>query len=167
MPKSLCEGSREYLMQARRSAGYVRREDAACYVPFSATTIGRHERNALALLPQDAELYAEAYDAPELLMQYCHLDCPIGAARALRIRDNAGIALLSTRFGNRMRELAGAANRLAAIADDDIVDPTERPEFEEILCNLRELSVVFQELELYALKKPALSGADGCKRAAH
>lgn len=159
---------RKYLIEARKAAGYDRREDASCYLPFATVTMGRHERGDAALYPSDILLYASGYHAPELPLQYCRQDCPIGRDMLPQGNNSskASIALLSTQFSNRMRALAGAANRLAAIADDDIVDSVERPEFDELIADLREVVAVYNDLQLYGMKKPGGHGADVSGRAA-
>lgn len=57
-----------YLADARIAAGYQSREDAAIRVPYAAVTIGRHERGEVRLAPDDILIYAQAYNAPEIMI---------------------------------------------------------------------------------------------------
>ncbi len=141
----------EYLKAARERAGFQSRELAELVAPFGASTIGRHERGEVEFSPADILLYAEAYNAPELPMQYCRNTCPIGCRKstALEPRELGSVA---NRIGVRVRSAAKQADRLAEIAEDDRVDAAERMEFDRILSEIRNLREAVDELEYYAAR---------------
>ena len=56
-----------YLREARMRAGFVSRGTAATVVPYSPETIGRHERGDVEMEPEDALVYAERYQSPDIL----------------------------------------------------------------------------------------------------
>lgn len=60
-------------------AGFVSRGTASTVVPFSPETIGRHERGDVEMEPEDALVYAECYQSPDILPRYC-ATCPVGRA---------------------------------------------------------------------------------------
>ncbi len=159
-----------YLVDARIAAGYQSREDAAIRVPYAAVTIGRHERGEIRLAPDDIIIYAKAYNAPEIMIYYCRNCCPIGHRLMRPASGRRELSLLVTQLGNRLRKIAAAADRLADIADDNVVDASERSDFDEILALMRSTREVIDCFELYAMladkKKPAQSGDGRSARAA-
>ena len=56
-----------YLREARMRAGFVSRGTASTVVPYSPETIGRHERGDVEMEPEDALVYAECYQSPDIL----------------------------------------------------------------------------------------------------
>ena len=68
-----------YLREARMRAGFVSRGTASTVVPYSPETIGRHERGDVEMEPEDALVYAECYQSPDILPRYC-ATCPVGRA---------------------------------------------------------------------------------------
>ena len=48
-------------------AGFVSRGTASTVVPYSPETIGRHERGDVEMEPEDALVYAECYQSPDIL----------------------------------------------------------------------------------------------------
>lgn len=142
----------ECLKLARTAAGCRSLDEAARKVPFSVAVVGRHERGGPARpSAADALLYARAYGAPELVMQYCRLACPIGCRTMCQVQERA-LLDVTVRAINRLKLAPQVAERLAAIADDGIIDATERPAFEEILGTIRSLRTIADELELYAAR---------------
>lgn len=159
-----------YLTEARIAAGYPSRDDAAIRVPYAAVTIGRHERGEIKLAPEDVIVYAKAYSAPELMVYYCRSCCPIGRKLMRPASGERELSLLVTQLGNRLRKIAAAADRLADIADDNIVDASKRSDFDDILALMRNAREVIDCFELYAMltekRKPAQSGDGRSARAA-
>lgn len=138
------------LIAARVGAGYARREDAACVVPYGATTIGRHERGDIALQPRDITLYAAAYHAPALPLQYCRAICPIGRMADMPAMDEHPISLTALRLCNRIDRIADASKRLAHIAEDDVISADERDEYDCIVRDLRDVAAIYDDLRLQA-----------------
>ena len=161
MPKYDQETFGDCLRAARMDAGYTSRDIAQVRLAVSGSVQGRHERNERRPSVEDVLAYARAYQAPELLTQYCRLCCPIGCRTMTRVQLRS-VAALNTRLSNRMRSIAHKADRLAEIADDDVVDDTERGEFDEIVMRLRELRQILDEYDLYAMQKKR--PANRCER---
>ena len=159
-----------YLMEARIAAGYPSRDNAAIHVPYAAVTIGRQERGEIKVAPEDVIIYANAYRAPELMLYYCRSCCPIGRKIMRPANGEHELSLLVTQLGNRLRKIAAAADRLADIADDNVVDASERADFNEILALMRSAREVIDCFELYAMlaekRMPTKSGDGRSARAA-
>jgi len=157
-----------FLKAARISAGYPTQGAAAQRVGYEPGSIGRHERGEIVPTPEAMGVYAQAYDAPEILLEYCRACCPIGCKMLRPAQVSADLSLLVTQLNNRIRKLPAAAERLSDIADDNEVDASERQDFERIseqICELRHLIDDFERYALRAFKKPACSGADRSARA--
>lgn len=151
-----------FLETARRAAGYATQAEAAEHVPYARVTIGRHERGEIQLAPGDLLVYAQAYNAPEIMPEYCRTCCPIGRRLMRPAQADADLSLLVTQLGNRLRRISAAAERLADIADDNKVDAAERADFDRIVELMRSARDVLDDFERYALvqnKNPACSGA--------
>ena len=120
-------------------------------MPYAAVTIGRQERGEIKVAPEDVIIYANAYRAPELMLYYCRSCCPIGRKIMRPANGEHELSLLVTQLGNRLRKIAAAADRLADIADDNVVDASERADFNEILALMRSAREVIDCFELYAM----------------
>lgn len=149
MPEIETRTFHECLKTARTAAGFATREQTYG-IPLSITSIGRHERGEKEVTASDVMMYAECYNAPELMVQYCCTACPIG--RRSQPLSGRSVALLSVRLYNILRSVSDQAERLMRIADDDVVDATERDEFDRIVVQVKNLRSVADELELYAMR---------------
>lgn len=148
------------LREARLQAGYATRELSQTYLPISNTVQGRHERDEKRPAVEDVMAYVQAYNAPQLYMHFCRISCPIGCRtmRAVRLRP---VSSLQTRLANRLRAIACMADRLAEIADDDVIDDTERADFDRIVQLLEELHDLADD---YALFWQQIKAAPRCER---
>ena len=141
-----------YLKSARLDAGYANRDTASTVVPFSPETIGRHERGEVALTQEDALVYAKSYNRSEIFVRYCG-QCPIGQAMGRRAIER-DLPFAAMRFTRRIRETArNIVDKLEAIADDGIVDETERGEFTEMLAMIYDLGETISDILLYAAEQ--------------
>lgn len=123
-------------------AGFVSRGTASTVVPYSPETIGRHERGDVEMEPEDALVYAECYQSPDILPRYC-ATCPVGRA-----------------IGRT------ATDRLEEIAFDGVIDASERTDFMEALDFLRKLEESINDIILIGLgKEKAAPGATGSGQA--
>lgn len=136
----------EYLREARQEAGYVSRSIAAMSVPFSAETIGRHERGDVEMEPEDIVIYADCYNAPDLLYRYC-ASCPVGC-RIGRTATDRPLPLATLRVRRLMVEGQAVADRLEEIAFDGVIDQSEQEAFQEILTFLRKLEESISDIIL-------------------
>lgn len=138
----------EYLRQARMAAGFTSRGIASTEVPYSPETIGRHERGEVPVAPEDAVIYANGYDAPDILIRYC-TDCPIGRATGKSSTDR-DLPWAALRVTQRLRKAKEIADTLESIADDGQVDHAERVDFENALAFLRTLEETITDMVLWA-----------------
>ncbi|MEG1884523.1 MAG: helix-turn-helix transcriptional regulator [Clostridia bacterium] len=172
MPESVESTIGMCLREARKAAGYDSAAQAAVNVSLSPETVGRHERGAVKLLPEDAIHYANIYKRPDILIRYCD-DCPVheamyGGAHIC----NRDLPWNAMRISNRLRKSAYYAERLETIIDDGIVDDAELPDLEDILQFLQDLDVARREmlamgmsLGIIGTKKAAPTGMGAAERA--
>lgn len=138
-----------YLREARKAAGYLNRGTASTEVPYSPETIGRHERGEVPMLPEDAITYAQHYQRSDILLRYC-ADCPVGKATGKQVTER-DLPFATMRLTQRLRRAAKEiADTLEQIADDGVVDDTERPAFDTALGSLYKLGETITDIVLYA-----------------
>jgi hypothetical protein len=123
-----------YLSEARKRAGYANRDMVADAVPFSPESIGRHERGSVALAPEDALLYAEIYNAPEILPLYC-ANCPVGRKQG-KSATQIPISQAVLQLHYWAAQIAVALQTMECIALDNVITPEERPLFDAALQQL-------------------------------
>lgn len=152
-----------YLREARLKTGCVNRGTAATKVPYSPETIGRHERGEVPVSPEDVVMYAEAYDQPAILLQYCS-ECLVGCYLHPKPNERE-FAWTALKMSNRLKQAVTYAQRLDTIADDNRVDADERVDFNEILTFMFSLESMAADLRLYALQN-GIVGLEDIKRAA-
>ena len=153
-----------YLKTARLEAGYANRDIAAMDVPFSPEQIGRHERGEIPLTPLDVLAYAKHYQRDDIAFRYC-ANCPVGLVTG-RTATDSDLPHATMRLTQRLRRAAkDIADTLEAVADDGIVDETERPVFDTALTSLHELGETITDIFLCAaargIKREAVPATPG------
>lgn len=127
-------------------AGFVSRGTAATVVPYSPETIGRHERGDVEMEPEDALVYAECYQSPDILPRYC-ATCPVGRAIGRTATDRP-LAHATLRVRRLIEDGQDVADRLEEIAFDGVIDASERTDFMEALDFLRKLEESINDIIL-------------------
>lgn len=146
--------------EARKSASVwdarlKTQEGAAEILNIASYTLGEYERGDVKVVPADRVVdMARAYNAPELMTDYCVNVCPIKGflPMATEERGIQGIALrMIMRLGDK--ELQRMKDELVAIAEDGEVTPDEAPRMEQILRALEGIAETISEMKLIAMKK--------------
>ena len=149
-----------YLREARMRAGFVSRGTASTVVPYSPETIGRHERGDVEMEPEDALVYAECYQSPDILPRYC-ATCPVGRAIGRTATDRP-LAHATLRVRRLIEDGQDVADRLEEIAFDGVIDDSERVEFADALKFLRQLEQSIMDIIFIGLENgKAAPGATG------
>jgi len=141
------------IADARKQAGYASREAAAYNVPFGPDAQGKHERGEVIPAPEDILVYADSYNAPWLLGQYCAA-CPIGQ----RTGKQATLMPLPQAVLNMhylAAQLAVIVQTLECIALDGVIDADERAEFDACMATLGKVSGCIDSLNLCGGHKKA------------
>ena len=134
------------------------REGAAELLGVSVSTLADYELGITKVVPVDkVVLMAELYNCPELKTGYCKYECPIGKMMPLATKINGieGIALrLIREFDSE--KIQDIKKSVIDIAADGVISADEKPQLEEMLKRLDELSMVISEIKLAGEK--ALKG---------
>lgn len=143
------EECRNIYKKARRVAGLTQ-EAAAERLGISVESVRAYETGQ-RIPPNDVvEDMVVCYDYQRLAFQHLHETNTLATKVVPQLEERT---LLETaiRIYNRLRRLekGGAVERLLDIAEDGQIDNEERPEFEEILTELRDLVRFGMELEIF------------------
>lgn len=127
------------------------REAAAEVVGIERTRLANIERNLIIPYPEEIIMMADTYNAPELLNFYCSTICPIGKqitpkASAKNIEQVALNAYMALQNANIIKET------IISIAQDGIIDTSEKPQLEKALEMLSEITKVNTELQIFVRK---------------
>lgn len=125
------------------------REGAADRLGMSVSSVADAELGLTKCMPVDkAVLMADLYNAPYLLNHYCLHECPIGCRQSLSDEvlgiDRVTVKLLKSL---KVDDLNGIKGKLIDIAADGVISEEEKPEMQDILKYLDELSKTISELK--------------------
>jgi len=123
------------------------REGASEVTGIDRNRIAYTELGTLCPYPEEVLIYADAYNAPELLNHFCSNLCPIGKETVDELMagtlEQMSLKLLaSTKCISTIRE------ELVDIAEDGVIDDSEKEQMGEILERLRRASNDIKALEL-------------------
>ena len=147
-----------YRVARKRAANYNDKlnsiEGAAEMLGVSPYTLSDYELGSTKVVPVDkVVLMADLYNAPELKTQYCKFECPIGKMMpvATEVKGIEGIALRLLRQFD-LDSIADIRKRFIEIAADGNITEDEKPELQEILDKLNDISEVISETRLLGEK---------------
>lgn len=125
------------------------REAAAEVVCIERTRLANIELGNLNPHPEEVNLMASTYNAPDLINYYCAHQCPVGCGRIdeLNPRNLESAALKIERL---TRNIDAIAQDISDIAEDGKITADERKLFDCRLQQLRELKKSIEELILIA-----------------
>lgn len=143
------EDTRTIYKKARRVAGLTQ-EAAAERLGISVESVRAYETGQRIPSNDVVEDMVVCYDYQKLAFQHLHETNTL-AARVVPKLEERSLMELALRIYNRLRRFAkdGAVERLLDIAEDGRIDQEERPEFEAILADLREIVKSGMELEVF------------------
>lgn len=147
------EECRNIYKKARRVAGLTQ-EAAAERLGISVESVRAYETGQRIPPNNVVEDMVVCYDYQKLAFQHLKETNSLAAKVVPQLEERT---LLETaiRIYNRLRRLekGGAVERLLDIAEDGQIDNEERPEFEEILTELRDLVRFGMELEIFCTRR--------------
>lgn len=127
------------------------REGAAELLGLSVSSLADYELGNTKIVPVDkVVLMADLYNAPELKAKYCTDVCPLGCDNPKVVIED--IDRISLRALASFRKIAGAKEKLLDIIEDGLVTEDEKPELEELLSVLDEITGITQTLKIWAEK---------------
>lgn len=134
---------------ARRAAGYTQ-ESAAEQLDISVDSVRAYETYQRTPPNEIVERMVVCFHAPQLAYQHLHETSGL-VSRIIPQLEQRSILEVAIRIYNRMREFDQNAclDRLMVLAEDGRIDDTERPEFNEIIEELRSIIQSGLELEIF------------------
>ena len=147
------EECRNIYKAARRAAG-ITQERAAELLCISVRSLADYETGQ-RIPPGDViDRMSTIYDNVALGIQHIRATNAL-AARVVPQLEERSLMELALRIYNRLRRFArdDSVERLLTIAEDGEIDREERPEFDAILADLREIVRSGLELEVYCSER--------------
>ena len=140
---------------ARRAAGFTQ-ESAAEQLEISVDSVRAYETYQRTPPNEIVERMVICFHAPQLAYQHLHETTGL-VSRIIPQLEQRSILEVAIRIYNRMRNFSQdyCLERLMAIAEDGRIDDTERPEFDEIIAELRSIIQSGLELEIFCSPEPA------------
>lgn len=143
------------LEAAKFNPKFASRESASEELGISKDSLNQYELDLCKVVPVDkVVIMADAYNAPELLNNYCCNECPIGK-KIIQPIDNENIdnlfrfAVLTT---NTLEESPKIQKILFKIVEDGVIDESERGELEIIVDFFSKLEMRASELKVFSKK---------------
>lgn len=149
------EGYSNIYKIARRAAGFTQ-ESAAEQLEISVDSVRAYETYQRTPPNEIVERMVVCFHAPQLAYQHLHETTGL-VSRIIPQLEQRNILEVAIRIYNRMRNFSqdSCLERLMAIAEDGRIDDTERPEFDEIIEELRSIIQSGLELEIFCSPEPA------------
>lgn len=133
---------------AREAAELTREQASEAMVYISDDRIEKIERGVLAAHPEEVITMSECYKDATLCNYYCSHECPIGQKYIpeVQIKDLSQITLEMLASLNAMEK---EKNRLIEITVDGKITDDERPDFEKIQQELKDIAMSIQSMQMW------------------
>lgn len=143
------EEYRNIYRNARRAAGFTQ-EAAAERLGLSVESVRAYETGQRIPSNDVVEQMVVCYNVQSLAYQHLHLTNTLMARVVPRLEERSMLEAV-VRIYNRLRKLddAHGLDRLMDIAEDGRIDSEERPVFEAVMADLREVVRSGLELEVF------------------
>lgn len=140
---------------AKYNSKFASRESASEELGWSKDSLAQYELGLCKVVPVDkVVIMADAYNAPELLNNYCCNECPIGK-RIIEPIDKENIDNLfrfAVLTSNTLDESPTIQKALLKIVEDGVIDESEKEELAAIVDFFSKLEMRASELKVYAKK---------------
>lgn len=143
------ENFRNIYKIARRAAGYTQ-EAAAEMMNLSVESLRAYETGRRIPAGDVVLQMVICYNAQRLAVQHLQETNTLFNSVVPRLEDRSMLEV-AVRIYNRLRSFQedNRLDRLLAIAEDGIIDDQERPEFEDIIADLRQIIQSGLELDVF------------------
>lgn len=127
--------------RARLSTG-LSQERAAELLGLSVESLKQYEAGRTVPKDETVARMVEVYRLPWLALEHSQATDTLGVLPDVEPRP---LPLASIALRNRLHDATGRLDALLRIAEDGIIDDTERPEFDDIVSELREtMTAIYQ-----------------------
>lgn len=125
------------------------REGAAQVVCIERTRLANIELGNIVPHPEEVNLMASSYNAPDLVNYFCSSQCPLGRGRVDRLEPR-NLESAALKIGRLTRNIDDIARGISDIAEDGKITEEERPSFDACIRRLLDLKKSIEELILVA-----------------
>ena len=126
------------------------RESAADCMLIDRGRLYRIESGLTNPYPEEVVLMADLYNAPELRNYYCTTSCPLG--KDIPKVDIQELDRIAVKALSSFRKIAAAKEKFLDVVEDGVVTEEERPELDEVMNILDEVSTIANSLRVWAEK---------------
>ena len=127
--------------RARLSTG-MSQERAAELLGLSPESLKQYEGGKTVPKDETVARMVEAYSCPWLALEHAQATDRLGVMPEVTPRP---LPMASIALRNRLQDATGRLDALLRIAEDGVIDDTERPEFDSIVVELREtMGAIYQ-----------------------
>lgn len=127
--------------RARLSTG-MSQERAAELLGLSVESLKQYEGGKTVPKDETVAKMVEVYSCPWLALEHAQATDTLGVMPEVTPRP---LPMASIALRNRLHDATGRLDALLRIAEDGIIDDTERPEFDDIVSELREtMTAIYQ-----------------------
>lgn len=144
--------------RARLSTGMTQ-ERAAELLGLSSESLKQYEGGRRIPSNETVAKMVELYHLPWLALEHAQATDTLGVMPEVTPRP---LPMASIALRNRLQDATGRLDALLRIAEDGVIDETERPEFDEIVSELREtMAAIYQVIYSGAKKERPEAGTSG------
>ena len=127
--------------RARLSTG-MSQERAAELLGLSPESLKQYEGGKTVPKDETVAKMVEVYSCPWLALEHAQATDSLGVMPEVTPRP---LPMASIALRNRLQDATGRLDALLRIAEDGVIDETERPEFDDIVAELREtMAAIYQ-----------------------
>ena len=135
--------------RARLSTG-MSQERAAELLGLSPESLKQYEGGKTVPKDETVARMVEAYSCPWLALEHAQATDRLGVLPKAEPRP---LPMASIALRNRLQDATGRLDALLRIAEDGVIDEAERPEFDEIVVELRETMAAIYQVIYSGAKK--------------
>lgn len=136
--------------RARLSTG-MSQERAAELLGLSPESLKQYEGGKTVPKDETVAKMVEVYHLPWLALEHAQATDTLGVVPEVTLRP---LPMASIALRNRLQDATGRLDALLRIAEDGVIDETERPEFDSIVVELREtMAAIYQVIYSGATKE--------------
>lgn len=135
--------------RARLSTGMTQ-EQAAELLGLSSESLKQYEGGRRVPSNETVSRMVTIYHLPWLALEHAQVIDTLGVMPEVTPRP---LPMASIALRNRLQDATGRLDALLRIAEDGVIDETERPEFDEIVADLRETMAAIYQVIYSGAKK--------------
>ena len=139
------------IYQRGRKVTLLTQEEAAERLHISPETLKRYEGGRLTPPDETVARMCSVYGVPWLALEHAKATDRLGVLPEVEPKP---LPMATISLTNRLRDAADRLSGLLRIAEDGVIDDTERPEFDDIVEDLREtIAAAYQVIYADSAKK--------------